>query len=188
MSSLPCEKLLWPLVAVVAFGVVSCGGKASSEERNPGAGGASGASSSGGAGGVAEPDPGGPEPSTVQVSGNDGDIDPQATPVCLQGFQGFSARVEGMSIEFHAFVFEPGDYEGDPLRILWLEVFRADGGHYLASAGQAEGSGKISLHVERIEPRFIGSLEASLPALDDPMRAPLMLALDFDIAVRAGCR
>ena len=187
MSSLLCEKMLWPLLAIVALGVVSCGGKASSEARNLAGGGASSASSSGGAAGADALEPTEPEPSIVHVSGNDGDLDPQATPECLAGFQGFYARVKGMNLNFKAFVSEPGDYEGNPVQILWLAAFRANGQHYEAAAGTAESSGSISLHVAQVEPRFIGSLEASLPAVDDPMRAPLMLHLTFDIAVRAGC-
>lgn len=187
MSSLLREKRLWPLLAVVALGVMGCGGKASREERNLAAAGQGGASSSAtGEVGGAAPDPK-DEPSIVQVGGGDGEIDPQATPECMSGFQGFSARVDGMSIEFHAFVFEPGDYAGDPVQILWLEVRRADGEHYLATGGSAVESGNISLHVAQVAPRFIGSLEASLAFVDDPMRAPLMLDLTFDIAARAGC-
>ena len=187
MSSLFYEKLLWPLLAVVAFGVGSCGGKASSEARNLAAGGASGASSSGGAAGADAPDTKEPVPSIVRVSGNDGDIDPQATPECIVGFQGFYARVGEMTVDFHAFVSAPGDYAGDPVQILWLDALRANGEHYRAAAGTGGSSGKISLHVAQVEPRFIGSLEASLPAVDDPMQAPLMLRLTFDITVRAGC-
>ena len=198
-SLLSCEKLRLSLVGVLVFGVVSCGGKAGREELSlaaggtsgassgAAAGGTSGASSSGAAAGAAAPEPTEPEPSTVRVIGNDGDVDPRAAPDCTLGFQGFYARVAGMTIEFHAFVFEPGDYQGDPLRILWLDVVHTNGEHYRATAGTAAGGGNISLHVAQVEPRFIGSLEASLPALDDPMRAPLTLALDFDIAVRAGC-
>lgn len=187
MSSLLGGKRLWPLLAVVALEVMGCGGKASSEKRNLPAAGQGGASSSttGEAGGAA-PDPK-DEPSMVQVGGREGEIDPQATPECMYGFQGFSARVGGMSIEFHAFVSEPGDYEGDSVHILWLEVRRADGEHYLATGGTAVESGNVSLHVARVAPRFIGRLEASMAFVDDPMRAPLMLDLTFDIAARAGC-
>jgi hypothetical protein len=92
-----------------------------------------------------------------------------------------------LSVDFKAFVFEPGDYEGDPVHILWLDVSRANGEHYKAAVSTAESSGSILLHVSQIGPRFISSLDASLPAVDDPMRAPLMLSLTFDIAVRAGC-
>jgi hypothetical protein len=179
MASLFSANLLWPLVAAAAF---NCGGRANSQER-AGAG-AGDVSSLGGADASV---PTQPPPSVVQVSGNDGDVDPQATPECLNGFQGFYARLGEISADFKAFVAKPGDYEGDSVQILWLEVSRANGEHYRAAAGTSESSGKISLHVQQVEPRFRGSLEALLPALDDPTRAPLMLTLSFDIAVRAGC-
>jgi len=151
MASLLCEELLWPLLAILALGVVSCGGKAGSKVRNLAAGGASGSSSPGGAAGADAPDPMEPEPSIVYVTGNDGDIDPQATPECIAGFQGFSARMGGMSVDFKAFVFEPGDYEGDPVQILWLEARGANGEHYLAAAGTAPPSlqGKFARACDR---------------------------------------
>jgi len=184
MSSLFRASLLWPLVAAAAF---SCGGKASSQERTVAGAGAGGVSSLGGAAGTDAPVPTQPAPNVVQVTGNDGDVDPQATPSCLVGFQGFNARLGDMSVDFMAFVAKPGDYEGDPVQVLWLDASRAKGEHYRAACCTSESSGKISLHVEQVEPRFRGSLDALLPALDDPMRAPLMLTLSFDIAVRAGC-
>jgi hypothetical protein len=178
--------LLLPLVAVVAIGGSSCGGKASSETHSVAAAGASGASPLGGAAGADARAAEESVASVVQLSGNDGDIDPQATPECLTGFQGFYAHVGGMTVDFKAFVFEPGDFEGDPMKILWLDALRPNGEHYRATAGTV-GAGKISLHVVQVEPRFIGSLEASLPAVDDPALEPLMLRLSFDIAARAGC-
>lgn len=186
MSSLLCEKPLLPLLAMVALGVFGCGGRASGEAQSLAAGGASGVSSSGGAAGADALETREPAPSIVHVSGNDGDIDPRATPACLSGFQGFNAHVGGMTVDFKAFVLEPGDYEGDPVRILWLDALRPNGERYRATAGTV-GSGNISLHVTQVDPRFIGSLEASLPAVDDASLEPLMLRLSFDIAVRAGC-
>lgn len=183
MSSSPLhERLPLAVLAIVAFGVFSCGGKASTDTPSVAEAGASGASSLSGAAGTDALEP---APSVVQVTGNDGDIDPQATPECLTGFQGFYAHVGGMTVDFKAFISEPGDYQGDPLRILWLDALRPNGEHYRATAGTV-GSGNISLHVSQVEPRFIGSLEASLHA-DDPALAPLMLRLTFDIAQRAGC-
>ncbi|MEP7051933.1 MAG: hypothetical protein ABJB12_16330 [Pseudomonadota bacterium] len=186
MSSFRFEKLRWPLLAAIAFGVASCGGRASGEPRDAAQGGASGASSSSGTAGAGAPETNEPEPSTVHVIWSDGDIDAQATPGCLAGFQGFSARLGEMRVDFQAFVYEPGDYTGDPVKILWLEAVLANGEYYRAAVGTL-GSGTISLHVAQVEPRFIGSLEASLPALNDPMLAPLTLRISFDIAVRAGC-
>jgi hypothetical protein len=186
MSSSPRHERL-PLVvfASVAFGVVSCGGKASTDTPSVAGSGASGASSLSGAAGADPLNAGEAAPSVVQVTGNDGDIDFQATPECTRGFQGFYAHVGGMTVDFKAFISEPGDYQGDPLRILWLDALRSNGQHYRATGGTV-GSGSISLHVSQVEPRFIGSLEASLTA-DDPSLAPLMLGLSFDIAQRAGC-
>ena len=140
------EKLIGCLVGVVAFGVIGCGGKASSDKGGIAGGGAGGVFSSAGAAGADAPGP-----STVQVNGNDEGIDLNATPECLQGFQGFAGQVEGVDLDFKAFVSMPGDYEGDPVRILWLEAVRTDNEHYLAAAGTAESSGSISLHVEQVE-------------------------------------
>lgn len=186
MSSLLYEKRLLPLLAILTFGVFSCGGKASSETQSMAAGGANAASPSAGAAGADAPDMKQPDPSVVRVSGDDRQIDPQARPECLTSFQGFYAHVGGMTLDFKAFVFEPGDYEGDPIKILWLDALQANGDHYRATAGTV-GSGYISLHVTQVAPRFIGSLEATLFPVDNPMLSPLMLRLSFDIAVRAGC-
>ncbi len=180
------NKLILPLFGVVAFGVVGCGGKAIGQERNLNGGGAGGASSS--SGGAAGADTKQQEPNTVHLTGDEDEIDSQAAAKCLQGFQGFTAHVGGMNVDFIAFVFEPGDYQGDPLQILWLEARGANGEHYVATAGPVEYSGSISLHVEQVEPRFIGSIKASIPAVDDPIRPALMLSLSFDVAVQAGCR
>jgi len=121
------------------------------------------------------------------MTGEDCCSDRQAKAQCISGFQGFSAQVEGIRFEFMAFVFEPGDYEGDPVRVLWLDALQAGGEHYRAAVGLAPSSGSISLHVDQIDPRFRGSLEAVLPVLDDPTLPPLKVALTFDIAARADC-
>lgn len=189
MPSRPHQKLRLPLVTAIALVVMSCGGKAAREQGSPPAGGAAGAVASGGQAGVNVPNPKEPDPSAVVVSvnGNKESVDPQVTPECLAGFQGFQARVGGMSLDFKAFVFKPGDYEGDPVQILWLDVRRDNGEQYRAAAGSAVSSGSISLHVEQVGLRFVGSLEALAPGLDDPSLAPLKLTVSFDIAVRDGC-
>lgn len=180
------------LLAILAVSLSSCGGKASSETQSPAAAGASAGASSAGAAGVAgvagadASNPKMPEPSIVRVIGNDLEVDPQARPGCIEHFQGFYAQLGGMSLDFKAFVSEPGDYDGDPIRILWLDAQRTNGEHYRATAGTV-GLGFISLHVEQVEPRFIGSLEAQLFPVDDPTLAPLTLRLSFDIAARAAC-
>jgi hypothetical protein len=89
-------------------------------------------------------------------------------------------------VTFHAFVFEPGDYVGDPLHILWLEA-TAHGKRHLAACCSAESAGEIFVHVDTVEPRFTGELQAVLQDQDDSNAEPLRLHLTFDIAVRAGC-
>ncbi|HEX2862469.1 MAG TPA: hypothetical protein VHN79_12560, partial [Lacunisphaera sp.] len=69
----------------------------------------------------------------------------------------------------------------------WLELREPDGRHYLATGG-SPGPGTISLHVDTVEPRFIGSLEAIMPDETDTAAQPLNVKLEFDIAVRVGCR
>lgn len=188
MRSRTCQKLLLPFLAVVGFGVAGCGGRAAREQANPPAGETGGVAAAGAAG-VPDTNPSEPEPSVVMVSdnGSEGSVDADATPQCLTGFQGFHAHAAGMSLEFEAFVFKPGDYTGDPVQILWLDVQRDDGERYRAASGSASSLGSISLHVEQIGLRFVGSLEALAPGLDDPTLPPLKVALTFDIAVQAGC-
>lgn len=186
MRSPRCAKLIGVLsLAVVIVGGVSCGGKAS-EQHSVASGGAGGGASSAGAAGVDRPPTDLPEPSTVSVNGAEGGTDPDATPHCIPDFQGFSARVAAMTLELEAFALQPGDYEGDPVHILWLDAVRADGEHFRAVVGSADSRGSISLHVKQVEPRFRGSLEALLPDVDDPTRNPLKLSLTFDIA-RDAC-
>lgn len=179
------RRLLCAIVLIAGCGLAGCGGKASEHERDPDGAGAPGGGASGspavGGGSNAAP------ASSVAVSGDPSDIDPDAKPECSPGFQGFSAKVGGLTIDFKAFVFEPGDYQGDSVRILWLDALRANGEHYRAAAGTTESSGAISLHVQQVKPRFIGHLEAIVPAEDDSTAKPLMLQLTFDIAVREGC-
>jgi hypothetical protein len=105
----------------------------------------------------------------------------------LQGFQGFTAQLGDARVEFKAFVFEPGEYQGDSVHILWMHVEQADGSKYYARAGVYDSTGELNLHVVQVEPRFRGSLEAWLTSEDDPTSDFLPLSLSFDIDPRAGC-
>jgi hypothetical protein len=131
-----------------------------------------------------------PVPSVVQLVTGDGGAPTaaRATPECIPGFQGFQATVDDQSIDFKAFVAQPGDYTGDSLHILWLDVKTATGQNYRAAVVPSGSTGRISVHVVAAEPRFVGSLEAVATDLDDANAPPLVLALTFDIAVRDGCR
>jgi hypothetical protein len=182
------EKLIRVLtLAVLILAVVRCGGKAASQEQSSAAGGAGGSASSAGAAGVDSLEPTLPEPNVVFVNGEDGGVDRNAMSNCLRGLQGFSAQAADMAIRFEGVVGKPGDYEGDSVHVLWLDVRRPSGEAYRASVGLPESGGSISLHVEQVEPRFRGSLEAVLPAEDDPTLMPLKLSLTFDIDPLAGC-
>jgi hypothetical protein len=170
--------------------LVACGGKAhgtgatsTDPPSTAGAGGSLLAPAGGEAGAPAVV-----EPSVVRLAGEDGEgsVDSSATPECLAGFHGFQAVLGDKLVTFHAFVSEPGDYTGDPLRLLWLEV-TGGGKHYRASCCTSDVGGEIFLHVDAVAPRFTGELEAVLADQDDPSAPPLPLQLTFDIAVRAGC-
>jgi hypothetical protein len=180
-----------PTVAILlGMMLVACGGKAhgtgAADTDPPSSAGAGGSQLAPAAGEAGAP----PllEPSVVRVVGEEGEgsVDSGATAECLVGFHGFAAVLGDRSVIFHAFVSEPGDYAGDPLRILWLEV-TGDGKHYLATCCTSNIGGEILLHVDAVEPRFMGELEAVLADQDDPNGPPLRLQLTFDIAVRAGC-
>lgn len=182
------EKLIRVLtLAVLVLAGVHCGGKAASEQQSSAPGGAGGNSSSAGAAGVDIPEPTLPEPNVVFVNGQDGGADRNATSNCIRGLQGFSAQAADMAIRFEGVVGRPGDYEGDSVQVLWLDARRPSGEAYRASVGLPDSGGSISLHVEQVEPRFRGSLEAVLPAEDDPTLVPLKLSLTFDIDPLAGC-
>jgi hypothetical protein len=172
--------LLSALVSAALLFLASCGGKARVDE------GPTGRAVSVGAGGDTA-SPGAAAPSVVHLVGGENPVtDFQAKPECLQGFQGFSAKLAEQFVDFKAFVFEPGDYTGDPVKILYLDVTGADG-HYQAATGTGESTGSINLHVDAVDPRFAGYLEAVLTEVDDPMKPNLRMRLDFDIAVRDGC-
>jgi hypothetical protein len=171
--------------SAIVLGLANCGGKA---EHQPEL--ADSAADSGPAYGIADAngqDGSAAAPSTVRNGGAGEDIDSHALAQCEPGFQGFSAQLGDMHVNLFAFVFEPGDYQGDPIKILDVEVTRGSGEHYRASAGTANADGTISLHVDGVRPRFVGRVVASLPSTDDALRAPLMLDLSFDIAPATNC-
>ena len=178
---------VWSAIALVALGFGGCGGKALDSSHSPGDAGASGNAAAAGSQGNVEASA--PDPSVVRLVADDGGLstDEHATPECLAGFQGFQANLSGRVFDFKAFVAEPGDYTGDPVRILWLDLREPDGRHYRATGG-SPGPGTIFLHVDTVEPRFSGSLEAVLSDQSDTEAKPLNVKLEFDIAVRAGCQ
>jgi hypothetical protein len=177
--------LLWRLtfMLVIAAASAGCGGKAREGADSPEPGGASAVGGSANQGGSAPVE----EPSVVEVSGDIQASVADAAAECLSSFQGFVAKSGGMTIDFKAFIQEPGDYTGDALRILWLDVQQPDGSAYNASTGAANATGSILLHVKTVSPRFVGSMEATLTNRSDPTEEPLELQLSFDIAARAGC-
>jgi hypothetical protein len=130
-----------------------------------------------------------PAPSSVSiVVGGDGPVvDANPVPTCVSGFQGFSASVDGLSIELEAFISEPGRYEGDPLRIIYLDVKRPDGSEYCVTGGQATCLGTVTLVARSVGPRFTGEVEAELVNRNDAAAPTLTLSLSFDIASRVGC-
>jgi hypothetical protein len=178
---------VWSAIALVGLGFGGCGGKALDSSHSLGDAGAPGNAAAAGSQGDVEARA--PDPSVVRLVAGDGGLstDEHAIPECLAGFQGFQAKLSGRAFDFKAFVAEPGDYTGDPVHILWLELREPDGRHYLATGG-SPGPGTISLHVDTVEPRFIGSLEAIMPDETDTAAKPLNVKLEFDIAVRVGCR
>lgn len=171
------------LVLVIVAAGAGCGGKATEGSNDPGRG---GAPAGGGSANQAGSAPVG-APSVVEVSGDIQASVADAAAECLSSFQGFVAKAGGTTIDFKAFIQEPGDYRGDPLRILWLDVQQPDGSAYSASTGAADATGSILLHVETVSPRFTGNIEATLTNRGDPAQEPLQLQLSFDIAARAGC-
>jgi hypothetical protein len=169
---------------------VSCGRNAGSA---PGAGAHGGASDLGGAagyGGAGGESPTTPPPSSVSVIvGGDGPlVDAHSTPTCINGFEGFASRVDGLSIDFEAFITEPGRYEGDPIRILYLDVKMPDGNEYCATAGQTTCPGTVTLIARSVEPRFTGEVEAELVNRNDATAPTLTVNLTFDIASHVGCK
>lgn len=174
-------------IALVGLSFSGCGGKALDTSQSPGDAGAPGNAAAAGLPGNVEA--GAPDPSLVRLVAGDGGFstDEHATAACLTGFQGFQANLGNRAFDFKAFVAEPGDYTGDPVRILWFGLREPDGRHYLATGG-SPGPGTISLHVDTVEPRFIGSLEAVMSDQTDTEAKLLKVKLEFDIAVRVGCR
>jgi hypothetical protein len=179
---------VWLTIALVGFGFSGCGGKARDSFQSPGDAGASG-NAAAAAGSPGNLDSGPPDPSVVRLVAGDRGLstDEHATPECLANFHGFQAWLSDGAFDFKAFVAEPGDYTGDPVHILWLELREAAGRSYRATGG-SPGPGAIFLHVDTVEPRFIGNLEAVMFDETDAEAKPLNVKLEFDIAVRAGCR
>ena len=91
-----------------------------------------------------------------------------------------------MQIDFVAFVQEPGDYQGDPIHILYLAARLPDGRTFSASTN-SEPYGEIDLHAVTVSPRFSGAVYAKIYDRDDPSAPPLTISLTFDVKGSGGC-
>lgn len=166
--------------------LVACGGRAS---REAGGGGSSSAGTTGDAGAMSAGGTGGSLdlPSTVTLPASSAGAEASATPSQLGPcFRGFTADVGGMQLDLEAFVQAPGDYQGDSIHILYVTAITPDGRTFSAST-LSEPFGEIALHVTAVSPRFVGNVQASLYARDDPRAPPLTLSLAFDIAASEQC-
>lgn len=125
-------------------------------------------------------------PNIVTLIDPSGDAEAMATPFdAWPCFRGFTSTVNGMRVEFVAFVQTPGDYQGDSIHILNLDAYLADGRVF--SAGDSWPLGEIHLHVTAASPRFVGGLKGILydrTAKDAP---PLTLSLAFDVEAGDTC-
>ena len=173
------------IIALFAFGIgaAACGGRARQGEKT------SDIAMQGGTGGASmhagdEAD----AASSVRLTESESELaaGDTVTAECPTGFHGFTAKLDGWSIEFHAFISDPGDYSGDPVRILWLEIVEPDGHRYLATGGLPQ-PGQVFLHVDSIAPRFTGRIDALLYRRDDPSAPSRSLSLTFDVAPNDTC-
>jgi hypothetical protein len=101
-------------------------------------------------------------------------------------FVGFRTVLDGMQIDFDAFVQEPGDYQGDYFHILLLSVELVDGRAFFARANDVP-YGEIYLHALTVSPRFSGSVDATLYDRNDGSAPPLSMSLTFDVEGSPGC-
>jgi hypothetical protein len=126
-------------------------------------------------------------PSTVTLLGPSGEAEAPASPTALGPcFVGFATFVGGMQIDFVAFVQEPGDYQGDPIHILYLSARLPDGRTFSASTN-SEPYGEIDLHAVAVSPRFSGAVNAKIYDRADPSAPPLAISLTFDVKGSSGC-
>jgi hypothetical protein len=126
-------------------------------------------------------------PGTVTLLGSSGEAEAPATPTMLGPcFVGFATFVDGMYVDFMAFVQEPGDYQGDPVHILFLSARLPDGRTFSATTN-SEPYGEIELHAVAVSPRFSGAVNAELYDRDDASVPPLTIALTFDVKGSSGC-
>jgi hypothetical protein len=120
-------------------------------------------------------------PNTVTVEGVHSGTDSAAT-VAEGGrcFLGFRAAVADLQLEFHAFVQEPGRYQGDPVHALYVNAITADGRSFLVNT-LTSSPGEIELNVTTVSPRFAGHMTATLFDELTPDAPPLELSITFDI-------
>ncbi|MEO8904557.1 MAG: hypothetical protein ABI488_19285 [Polyangiaceae bacterium] len=129
-----------------------------------------------------------PDAVSLVVDGHEPLVGETVVATCLGYFEGFTSNGDGYSIEFEAFVQEPGDYRGDPVHILYLTVTSPDGREYCASGGGAAcPAGWVTLHARTVAPRFSGFIEAVAFDQNDAEAPPMSLTLNFDVADNAAC-
>lgn len=192
----PKPALVALLAATGLLGTVNCGKMqgtglvAGRGGRSPaaGAGGAGDGGGVGGSSGTGGAPYGLPSTISLVVDGAEPLVTSDAAATCLQLFEGFGATVGGFAVEFEAFIQEPGDYAGDPLRILYLHMKAPDGSDYCGTGGLTSCLGSVNLHARAVAPRFSGELEAEVVDRDDPEAPPLAIKLTFDVADRTDCK
>ncbi len=127
------------------------------------------------------------KPNTVGFRDGTGAVDELANSMeNIPCFSGFTAALDGLRVQFSAFVFEPGDYEGDSLYILYMRVVTQDGRVFVANDGNMS-IGDITLHVDSVRPRFVGEVDAILIDEVDAEAPPLELSLAFDVLSYDSC-
>jgi hypothetical protein len=167
-------QLRW--LALLVGLLFACGGRASGGTQEAAEAGATGT----GAAGSSD------APGTVTLLGSSGEAEATAITGLGPCFVGFTTFVGGMDIDFMAFVQEPGDYQGDPIHILFLSARLPDGRTFSASTN-SEPYGEIDLHAVAVSPRFSGAVNAKIYDRDDPSAPPLALSLTFDVKGSSGC-
>src|SRR5205814_4585852 len=140
------------------LGTIDCGrGKMQGTGPVAGSGGGSPALGVGGGGGGGMGGAGGgpyalPNTISLIIDGADPLVSSDDVATCLISFEGFHATIGGFSVEFQAFIQEPGDYTGDALRILYLDMKAPDGRDYCGTGGLGLCLGWVRLHAQAVAP------------------------------------
>lgn len=184
--------------AAMLLGLVACGGRAQGAPASSEVGGqtsAAGRPSAGsadaalGAGGEAPQPVPAPDAVSLAVDGHEPLVGGVVVATCLAYFEGFSGTIGGYTVEFEAYIREPGDYQGDAVEILYLSARSPDGREYCATGGLTIcPGGMVTLHARTVAPRFSGSIEAVAFDQNDSKASALSLTLSFDVADNGACR